>query len=72
MPYTAHDFWTDYAAYEAGFTFATLEDAEEAACGWLEVEADLATERALLVHLENQGYDEARFQEQMEAARGIF
>lgn len=36
-----------------------------------ECERDQATERAQLQHLENQGYDDARAQEQYEQSRGI-
>ena len=70
--YSKADFEADLAAYNSNFLFASQEEAEEYNIGVLEVEADLAAERACEQYYENRGYDDARFQEQMEAARGIF
>jgi len=70
--YSKADFQADLEAYNSGFLFDSLEEVWEYQAGVLEVENDLAAERACEQYWENRGYDEARLQEQMEAARGIF
>ena len=46
--------------------------ADEESAARAECERDQATERAQIQHLENQGYDDARAQEQFEQSRGIY
>lgn len=70
--YSKADFEADLDAYNNNFLFDSLEDVYEYNAGVLEVENDLAAERACEAYYENRGYDEARLQEHMEAARGIF
>lgn len=59
------------AAFAAFADWFKEYQADEAEAARVECERDQATERAQLQHLENQGYDDARAQEQYEQSRGI-